>query len=154
MQIDSSYRLGPFKVDVDGGLMPPVDRLARFRVNWRGCAVSAGMRAVREDGAEEGVNLELSAIIGRVPSSASGGPPQRENALELLRGMAGAAPEGLTVGLSADHRLVLLSERRLDLPVTARRLVAVVTDFVLEVAPYLDLAGESGAVVPAGMVNT
>lgn len=154
MQFDASYRLGPFKVDADGGLMPPVDRLARFRVNWRGCAVSAGMRAERDESAEEVVNLELSAIIGRVPSSASGGPPQRENALELLRRMAGTARGGLTVGLSADHRLVLQAERRLEVPVTARRLVAEVTDFVLEVAPYLDLAGESGAVVPVGMVNT
>lgn len=154
MQIDPSYRLGPFKVDVDGGLMPPIDRSARFRVNWRGCAVSAGMRAALDERTEEIVSLELSAIIGRVPSSASGGPPQRENALELLRGMAGAVPEGLTVGLSADHRLVLQSERRLEVPVTARRLVAEVTEFVLEVAPYLDLAGESGALVPVGMVNT
>ncbi len=154
MQIAPSYRLGPFKVDVDGGLMPPIDRSAHFRVNWRGCAVSAGIRATRDESAEEIVSLELSAIIGRVPSSASGGPPQRENALALLRGMAGAVPAGLTVGLSADHRLVLQSARRLEVPVTARRLVAEVTDFVLEVAPYLDLAGESGAVVPAGMVNT
>ena len=151
MLFDTPFRLGPFTVDTAGGMIPPGDRPARFQVNWRGCMVAASLRC---DPAAEVARLELSAVIGQVPSSASDGGPRREDALALLRGMIAAPAAGISVGLSADHRVMLQAERRIEVPVTASRLIAEVTDFVLAAAPYLDLTGESGAMAPAGSANT
>ncbi len=147
MPFGAPYRLGPFLVDREGGVMPPADRSANFSASWRGCAVRAELRAAEVDEAGTGgaVALTLRAAVGRVPSSASAGTATREAALELLRGMAGTAPPGCAVGLTADHRVILSAERRLDLPVTARVLVAATAGFLLQAAPYRDLAAEAGA---------
>ena len=154
MPFGAPYRLGPFQVDRDGGLMPPADRAANFLVRWQGCTLQAELRAAEVDevGVGGAVALSMRAAVGRVPSTASAGAAPREAVLELLQAMRGTAPSGFAVGLSADHRLMLMAERRLDLPVTARVLVAEVSGFLLQAAPYLDLAAESGA--PAGIANT
>lgn len=146
MPFGAPYRLGPFLVDRDGGVMPPADRAANFAASWRGCAVRAELRAAEVDAAGTGgaVALTLRAAIGRVPSTASAGAALRETVLDMLRGLAGTAPPGCAVGLSADHRVILSAERRLDLPVTARVLVAATARFLLQAAPYLDLAAEAG----------
>ena len=96
------------------------------------------------------VALSMRTVIGRVPSTANAGAAPRAAVLEMLHVMGGTAPAGFALGLSADHRLMLMAERRLDLPVTARVLVTAVAGFLLRAAPYLDLAAESGAPVPEG----
>jgi hypothetical protein len=88
-----------------------------------------------------------------VPSSAAAGAARREEVLALLRDMADNPPGPLQGGLSADHRLVLQGNQPLAMPVTARALVGQVVRFLLDVAPYLDVAGEAG-VTPTGTVKT
>ena len=76
---------------------------------------------------------------------------RRDGVLAVLRDMAvdedGAADEDGAphLGLSADHRLVRHEQRELAVPVTGWALIAEVASCVLGVAPYLDLAAESGA---------
>lgn len=154
MPFAEPYRLGPFMVDRKGGVMPPSDRSANFSARWRGCDMRAELRAAEVDAAGTcgAVALSMKAAIGRVPSTASAGGATREAVLDMLRSMAEAAPAGFAVGLSADHRVILSAERRLDLPVTARVLVGEASSFLLQAAPYLDLAAEAGAA--AGTVNT
>lgn len=146
MKFDQPFRLGPFIVDRDGGLMPPHDRDARFTLRWRGCLMQAALRPLGDNPAHpDRVELQLQAVLGRVPSSAEATAPQRDAVLAVLRDMAGHEDGALRLGLSADHRLVMHEQRELAVPVTGRALIAEVANFVLEVAPYLDLAAESGA---------
>jgi hypothetical protein len=156
MPFGAPYRLGPFLVGRDGGVMPPADRAANFSVRWHGCTMQAELRAAEVDAVGVGgaVALSMRAEIGRVPSTASAGAGPREAVLEMLRVMDGLAPAGFALGLSADHRLMFMAERRLDLPVTARVLVSELSGFLLQAAPYLDLATESGAPVPTGTAKT
>ena len=65
--------------------------------------------------------------------------------LAVLRDMAADEDGALHLGLSADHRLVRHEQRELAVPVTGWALIAEVASCVLGVAPYLDLAAESGA---------
>ena len=150
MPLDMPFQLGPFTVDEQGGVTPPADRDARFSVRWRGCLVRAAMRPLEAGG---GVALGLQAVLGRVPSSASASEAERDAVLAALREVAEHRPAGLRFALSADHQALLNTEAEIALPVTARVLVAQVTRFLLEVAPYLDFAGEAG-VTPAGKVKT
>ncbi len=150
MPLDMPFRLGPFMVDEKGGVMPPADRDTRFTARWRGCVVHAAMRPLAAGG---GVRLGLQAVLGRVPSSASASEAHREAVLAALREVAVHRPAGLRFALSADHQAILQSEAHIALPVTARVLLAHVTQFLLKVAPYLDFAGEAGA-TPAGRLNT
>ena len=154
MPFDKPFRLGPFMVDRNGGLMPPVDRDARFCVRWRGCVVRASMRPVGSNPTQPcGVQLNLQAMLGRVPSSAEASAVERDAVLEALRDVAGQAAVPLHFALSADHRAILHGSEELPLPVTSRALVTQVARFLLGVAPYLDFLGEAG-VTPVGRVNT
>lgn len=150
MPLDMPFQLGPFMVDEQGGVTPPADRDARFTVRWRGCLVRAAMRPLASGG---GVTLGLQAVLGRVPSSASASEAERESVLAALREVADHRPAGLRFALSADHQAILHGEEDIALPVTARVLVAQVSRFLLDVAPYLDFVGEAGA-TPAGRVKT
>ncbi len=154
MPFDTPFRLGPFLVDEAGGLMPPPDRDARFTLRWRGCRVNAALRPTGANPtAPDSIALRLQAILGRVPSSAEAGAPQRGALLAALHEITHHLQPGLSCGLSADHRVILHGETPMALPLTSRTLVTQVTRFLLDVAPYLDLTVESGA-TPVGTVNT
>jgi hypothetical protein len=153
MPLDTPFRLGPFMVDDQGGLMPPIGGDANFTVNWRGCLVSASMRPVGAPEQPDAVELNLHAVLGRVPSSAEATAQQREAVLEALHNVADHAIAPLYFALSVDHRAILHGSEALPIPVTSRALVTQVARFLLGVAPYLDFAGEVG-VRPAGRVNT
>lgn len=139
MPLDAPYRLGPFIVDASGGITPPIDRAANFAVKWRGCVVRAELH-----GDSERVGLTMRAVLGRVPSTASGGAEPREATLAVTEALKGGS-KGIMAGLSPDHRVLLRTDRVIEQPVTARRLVSEVTRFVLEAAPYRDLVDASGA---------
>jgi hypothetical protein len=153
MPLDTPFHLGPFVVDEHGGLTPPVDRGANFMVHWRGCAVRAALRPIAAAaGQPAGVELNLQAVLGRVPSTAQASAALRDGVLAAMRDVAGQAPP-LRLALSADHRAILHGTEALPLPMTSRNLVTQVARFVLDVAPYLDFVAEAGA-TPAGRANT
>ena len=92
--------------------------------------------------------MVLRTVLGRVPSTASGRTADRPQSFGLLRALASVAPEGWRVTLLPDHRAVLEATMTLPDPVTAANLLTGITDFLLRLAPYLDLADESG--MPGG----
>ena len=83
----------------------------------------------------------------------------------MVRSLPATLPRAWRLNLLADHRIELASEEPLDLPASAIDLVTLITQFLLALAPYLDLmeevAGAGGApasltAAPAelGMANT
>jgi len=137
MPFDAPFTLGPFKVEPDGRLSPSNDSVPpSFTFQWRGRVVRAMLGADRA--------MVLRTVLGRVPSTASGRTADRPQSFGLMRALATAAPEGWRVTLLPDHRAVLEASMTLPDPATAASLLTGITDFLLRLAPYLDLADESG----------
>lgn len=137
MPFHEPFPLGPFIVAADGSLSCAQDNaVPGFSFRWRGRVMRAAMRP--------GNTMELRAILGRVPSTASDQVRGRQQSFGLLRALAGNLPDGWRVGLAADHSAVL--ETTLSLPdsLTATTLLTGITDFLLRLGPYLDLADELG----------
>lgn len=159
MPFDVPFVLGPFTVDRAGRLLPNADEpFPAFSLDWRGRAVEVWLARPPEGGVGR---IGLRASLGRVPSTAGGGRGrpglggrggQRAAVFAALRGLPGLLPAGWRMELLADHSVGLVAEAALALPATAAALLGVVTGFLLDAAPYLDLLEESG--VAAGTVNT
>jgi hypothetical protein len=162
MPLDAPFRLGPFVVDTHGRLEPSEPgRFPSFHLAWRGCPVHARLDT---DGA--GTNLALTAIVGRVPSSAGADAVsnrvRRAASLEALRTLIGVIGESARLRLLADHRIAFEAMRPVELPVSAADLLTQVTCFLLDLGPYLDLLAEADVPVEsagatasaAGTVNT
>jgi hypothetical protein len=105
----------------------------------------------------KGDSLALQAMLGRVPSTggvAGEVPPRiddRERLFILLRGLQKVLPPLWRLRLLADHRVRVEAEEPLEWPTTATGLMTSVTQFVLALAPYLDLLDETGiAAVASG----
>jgi len=144
--------LGPFHVGADGALEPMVaDPAPKFTCRWRHRVIHARLLA----GEELDWRLQLSAPLGRVPSSV-GAPAaaRRSPSFALLRDLPATLPEGWRIGLAADHRVLLEAERRASLPMTATALISEITCFLLTLAPYLDVLDETGLTVPADSAGT
>ncbi len=144
MYIDAPFRLGPFIVDVQGRLQPgDADRFPSFRVAWRGCPVHARLD-VSGNGAGE---LGLSAVVGRVPSSAGGELQRRQECRGLtigaLQEMTRGTAEGMRLRLLPDHRFTIETSRPVHLPVSAGDLLTQIARFLLDIGPYLDLLAEA-----------
>ena len=89
----------------------------------------------------------MQATLGRVPSTAS--PDQaglRPESFAMVRGLQGGVPRAWRVQLLPDHRVTLLTEVLVGLPITAETLLVEITRFLLGLSPYLDLLDEFGAV--------
>ena len=137
MPFDSPFTLGPFKVERDGRLAPSSDSVSpSFTFQWRGRTMRTML------GADRG--MVLRTVLGRVPSTASGRTADRPQSFGLMRALATETPVGWHVALLPDHRAVLEATMTLPDPVTAANLLTGITDFLLRLAPYLDLADESG----------
>lgn len=137
MPFDSPLTLGPFKVEPDGRLSPNSDSVSpSFTFQWRARTMRAMLGADR--------TMVLRTVLGRVPSTASGRTADRPQSFGLMRALATGVPEGWRVTLLPDHRAVLDATMTLPDPVTAANLLTGITDFLLRLAPYLDLADESG----------
>jgi hypothetical protein len=99
--------------------------------------------------------LQLQAPLGRVPSSArTSDAARRLPGFALLRELPATLPKGWRIGLGPDHRVLLEAECRAALPITATALIAEVTSFLLELAPYLDVLDEAGLTAPADPAGT
>ena len=64
----------------------------------------------------------------------------------MVRGLQGGVPRAWRVQLLPDHRVTLLTEVLVGLPITAETLLVEITRFLLGLSPYLDLLDEFGAV--------
>ena len=125
------FMLGPFSVDVDGGLTPARrDVPAGFSIRWHGRAVHA--RLV-QDKDQEG-HLSIQSSLGRI----------RAACLTMLQKLLNALPEGWKVRLLPDHQPRLEVETDVALPITVYNLVTEMTLFLLTLSPYLDLMDEAG----------
>ena len=66
-------------------------------------------------------------------------------------------PEGWSIRLAADHRVLLEAKLRAPLPITATALMAEITLFLPALALYLDVLEEAGLAAPpdpGGTANT
>ena len=143
----ATLTLGPFRVGAAGALEPMVsDPAPKFTCRWRHRVIHARLLP----GEELDWRLQLSAPLGRVPSSV-GAPAaaRRSPSFALLRDLPATLPEGWRIGLAADHRVLLEAERRAGLPMTATALISEITCFLLTLAPYLDVLDETGLTVPS-----
>ncbi len=141
MPFDAPFNLGPFAVDAMGRLAPSGPAaLPGFFFRWRGRLIRAKFV---QDPPRQG-RLALSATLGRVPSTAAGsGPHLRPSSFQLLRLLPRALPLRWRVVLLPDHRVRLEADAEM-FPITATELVAELTRFLLELAPYLDVLDEAG----------
>ena len=166
MPLDTPFRLGQFLVDRQGRLLPGTpDATPTLHLHWRGLAIcirlvttAPGDDAAGEGGAGEGGRIAMSAVVGRVPSTAAdvpGAASRRARALASLDALSAVIGDGWRVRLLPDHRASIEAARAIALPATARALLIGVTCFLLDLAPYLDLMADSDfAVEAAGIVNT
>ncbi len=139
----SDLSLGPFVVSPEGTLLPRPDlsRRPSLRFAWRGRPCEAGVEAG---------SVTLTAIAGRIPSTAEPGADRR-GALSGVAQLPADLPEGWRLRLTPDHRVRLETESALLTPPTAVRLVAEMVRFVLALDPCLDrleVAGTTSAGLP------
>jgi len=151
MPFDAPFQLGPFSIRPDGRMaLASPDSPPCFHLEWRGCRVEARLR-----GGEGGAlgELSLHATVGRVPSTARLGTApaaraSRDAVFAALRSLPGALPQGWKTDLLADHRVVLLTATKVEMPTTVTSLLTDVTMFLLALGPYLDLLAEVGMEAP------
>ncbi len=132
----ASFGIGPFSVAPALG-MTPIDPASPvvFDIAWRGRPVAARL--------EQG-DLHVSAILGRVPSTAAGGAPLHAGVFEFLGQLPAELPPPWTLSLLPDHRVQVAWSQPLPAPMSVAALVCRLTEFLLALAPYLDLMEESG----------
>jgi hypothetical protein len=133
----SDLCLGPFAVTPEGALLPRPEAVRRpsLRFAWRGRPCEAAIEADA---------VTLTAIAGRIPSTAEPGADRR-GALSAVALLPSSLPEGWRLRLTPDHRLRLETEASLAAPPTAVRLVAEMVRFVLALDPCLDRLEAVGA---------
>jgi hypothetical protein len=142
MPFDAPFKLGPFSVDAAGRLSPSEPaRAPAFLFHWHDRLVRARLDQADADSGR----LILQVTLARVRSTASSPDDTlRPRSFALLRWLEKAVPPAWRLGLLADHRVWLETERRIGLPITAAGLITEITHFALDLAPYLDLMDEVG----------
>ena len=147
MPLDVPFALGPFTVDAIGRLAPlRPDASPGFLFRWRDRIVRA--RMMQPGAAAEG-RLLLQVPLGRIPSSAKRtDAASRPDSFALLRLMAQTFPPAWRLLLLPDHRVRLETDASLALPITAVGLLVETTQFLLALAPFLDMFDETGMAVP------
>lgn len=151
--------LGPFTIDQNGLLRPNATAgFPAFRVNWRTRTVHT--RLVPATDAQDCGHLEFSGRMGRVPSTAGEhgpamGQTRRDNALGMMCHLPHLVPNGWVLNLSPDHSVTVATTTPITLPISAVSLISKLTQFLLALAPYLDVL-EAEGVTPAagGIVKT
>ena len=133
--LSGGFPLGPFMVEEDGRLaFRAGERQAGFSFQWRGRAFAVALNGRR---------MELSGVLGLVPSSARN-RAAREAAFVLLRALPRGLPAGWGLRLMPDHRIRILAEEGLAWPANMSELMQPIVRFLLLAAPYLDLMDETG----------
>ena len=142
MPFDAPFKLGPFSVDAEGRLSPcdPVTAPV-FLFRWHHRLVRA-----RIDQADiETGRLILQVTLARVRSTAST-PDEtlRPRSFALLHWLERTVPQAWQVALLADHRVWMETTTSIALPITAASLITEITEFALQLVPYLELMDEAG----------
>jgi hypothetical protein len=146
MILENQTTLGPFKVDAMGLLSPASPTsFPSFAVRWRERLVRARMMPAESEEASGG-SLELSAMVGRIPSTAARmtAPEHRDIALGAIRQLLRMMPQGWQLRLAPDHSVTLQTRSVLTLPVSAIGLVTEMSLFLLALTPYLDVLAAEG----------
>jgi hypothetical protein len=141
MPLNAPFHLGPFLVDVHGRLTPRcLEATPGFMVRWRGRSVHARLEQQGDDD-----RLALRAVVGRIPSTAhgAGNSKLRPRSFDVLRDLRRELPDGWRLRLLPDHSAVMETAAAITLPVTAVELVTALTQFLLNLTPYLDLLDET-----------
>jgi hypothetical protein len=132
--------LGPFFVDRNGTLQPrSTDLRPALRFAWRGRRCEAALSAV---------GVELTAIAGRIPSTAEPGA-DRTMAFEAVAALPRSLPPGWRLRLLPDHRIRLEAPAACTAAPTATSVIAAMVRFGLALDPYLDRL-DSACTVPSG----
>lgn len=163
MPLDTPFKLGSFLVDRDGRLfLGAPDTTANLYLHWHGLSVT--VRLSSDNGGTGAGRMSLSAVVGRVPSTASdpaSAATRRAQALAQLHELAAAMGDGWRLALLPDHRASIEAVRDFAMPASAGALLTQVTCLLLGLAPYLDLLAESGLGIEAagepnnaGIANT
>ncbi len=130
--------LGPFLVDETGRLRFRVAGMTpAFTFAWRGRRFGA----VLEDG-----HVTLTSTVAQVPSTSSG-TGQREEAFAAVRALPATLPALWNFRLLPDHRVQIETRQPMEWPASAPGLMQPLVDFLLGLAPYLDLLEEIGLAV-------
>jgi hypothetical protein len=147
MPFNAPFKLGPFTVDPEGRLSPwECQTTPAFLFRWRGRLVRT--RLIQHDPATDRLVLVAEVAVGRVPSTAGfGDEMRRPRSFALVHWLTRVMPAGWRVGLAPDHRVWLEAKMPLGVPATAVGLLTMVTCFVLDLAPYLELLDETGVSV-------
>jgi hypothetical protein len=140
----ANFDFGPFRVGpLLGTTLADPDTPAVFDMVWRGRPVQARL-------ADE--SLHVRVILGRVPSTATGGAPLRNSVFDTLQHLPAQLPPAWQMGLLPDHRVVLEWVQNLPPPINVPAIVCSLTEFLLALAPYLDLLEEAGVtLLPASI---
>ena len=154
MPLDTPFRLGTFIVDAHGRLEPGnPGQFPSFHLAWRGCPVHVKLNSGTTADGNSAAQLALSAVVGRVPSTAGGDAARNRDRRRLtfgaLQGLdAGASPVA-QLRLLPDHRMAVEQRRKVELPVSAGNLLTQIACFLLDLGPYLDLLAEADVPVEA-----
>ncbi|MFL1463813.1 hypothetical protein ACI6QG_16510 [Roseococcus sp. DSY-14] len=126
--------LGALAVDRDGRIFPaPGSPAPALRFRWRGRPCEARLEPGR---------LRLSALAGRIPSTAEPGA-DRPWTVREVQAVPRALPGGLVLRVTPDHRLRLEGEAPAGGTVTA--LLGELVRFALALDPYLERLESAGA---------
>ncbi len=126
--------LGALAVDRDGRISPlPGSAPPSLRFTWRGRPCEAWLEPGR---------LRLSALAGRIPSTAEPGA-DRPWTVREVQTVPRALDGGLALRVTPDHRLRLEAEAPSG--GTATALLSEMVRFALALDPYLDRLESAGA---------
>lgn len=125
-------------------------------MRWRGRLIRARMASMPDR--SNSWALDLSARIGRVPSTAGQAPDERarrrHEVLQVLRCLPELASPGLRLCLAADHAVMVEARTDFCVPISAVTLVTKLAVFMMALSPYLDVLDEAGAGVSYGIAAT
>jgi hypothetical protein len=144
------FKIGPFSVDPEGRLSPCDPAAApAFLFRWHDRVVRA--RLDQTDADPNGGRLALQTTLARVSSTADvSDETLRPRSFALLRWLERTVPPTWRLSLLADHRVSLELDTPIDLPITAVRLITEITQFTLDLTPYLALMDEIGLTLSHG----
>ena len=136
---EAGFGVGRLRVTPAQGItLTDPDIPAEFEIDWRGCLVLARL---------ETTSLRVSVILGQVPSMATSGITLRAAVFEMLDRLPAELPLPWSLGLLPDHRVRVEWSQPLPPPISVANLVCRLTEFLLALAPYLDLLEESGIIL-------
>jgi hypothetical protein len=119
MTFDPPFTLGPFEVDAEGRLSPIEHQASpAFLFRWRDRVVRSRLALTNTTTG----GLTMQTVVGRVPSTAvTPDETLRPRSFALLHWLSHGVPKDWQMSLSPDHRVSLMTEMPVELPITVLR---------------------------------